>query len=136
MKGWANALFLSLLLSSGSDPDRADAGEPASGGDTVRVAASERYKANRVHRFAMGGGYRDLWEAEIELPVLDLATEAGGLIPTARFGGLQTAVLGFVNPEGRAFTFRGTDKDPSAVLHPEIPAVRLPPRSCHRRPVY
>jgi hypothetical protein len=115
-----NAFLLSLLISSASGPVPADAAEPASGGDTVRIAASERYKANRVHRFAMGGGYRDLWETEIELPVLDLATEAGGLTPTRRFGGLQTAVLGFVNPEGRAFTFRGTDKDPSAVLHPEF----------------
>jgi len=120
MKGWASALLLGLLLSPTLGATRADADEPAVGVKTVRVAASERYQANRVHRFALGGGYRDLWEAEIELPVLDLATEAGGLTPTARFGGLQTAVLGFVNPEGRAFTFRGTDKDPSAVLHPEF----------------
>ncbi len=86
----------------------------------VRVAASERYKAARLHRFTLGGGYRDLWEAEIELPMLDLAETGGGLSPTGRFGGLQTAVLGLKGPDGRAYTFRGTDKDPSTMLDEEL----------------
>ena len=86
--------------------------------EAVRVAASERYEAGRVHRFAFGGGYRDLWAVPIELPLLDLSHEGGGLTPTRRFGGLQTAVLGFRGEDGRLYTFRGTDKDPSAVLDP------------------
>ena len=88
--------------------------------DRVKVAASDRYQAGRVHRFVLGGGYRDLWEVEIDLPVLDLEKEAGGLVPTGRFGGLQTAVLGFEAANGRSYTFRGTDKDPSAVLDPVL----------------
>ena len=83
---------------------------------TATVAASERYAKSRIHAFFFGGGYRDIWKAEIELPVLDLQTEGGGLTPTGRFGGLQTAVLGFKSADGRAFSFRGTDKDPSAIL--------------------
>jgi hypothetical protein len=86
----------------------------------VRVAASDRYEAARLHRFTFGGGYRDLWETEIELPVLDLANTGGGIVPTARFGGLQTAVLGFKGPDGRAYTFRGTDKDPSTMLDDDL----------------
>ncbi|MCR9093139.1 MAG: hypothetical protein NXI30_02880 [bacterium] len=84
--------------------------------DTVRVAASDRYKAGRVYRWALGGGYRDLWEAPILLPLLDLENEGGGLEPVGRFGGLQTAVLGLKGEDGGSYTFRGTDKDPSAVL--------------------
>lgn len=97
-------------------------GEPArvKEGTHVVVSASERYQANRVHRFILGGGYRDLWEAPIALPVLDLEGEGGGLVPTRRFGGLQTPVLGFESRDGRLFTFRGTDKDPSAVLDPVL----------------
>lgn len=87
-------------------------------GEQVRVAASERYAAGRVHRWALGGGYRDLWETPILLPLVDLNGHAGGLTPTGRFGGLQTAVLGLAGANGGAFTFRGTDKDPSAVLDP------------------
>ena len=55
--------------------------------ERVRVAASERYDKGRVHRFAFGGGYRDLWTVEIELPVLDLAVVGDGLVPIGRFGG-------------------------------------------------
>lgn len=92
----------------------------AADSDRVRVAASDRYDKGRVHRFAFGGGYRDLWKTKIELPLLDLTKEGGGLVPTGRFGGLQTAVLGFKGRDGRPYTFRGTDKDPSAVLDPQL----------------
>ncbi len=84
--------------------------------ERIIVAASERYHAGRVHRFVLGGGYRDLWQMPVELPLLDLANEGGGLTPTGRFGGLQTAVLGFKAANRKLYTFRGTDKDPSAVL--------------------
>ena len=70
----------------------------------------------RAHRFALGGGYRDLWQAEIELPLVKLETPAGTLVPTGRFGGQESAVLGLRDPDGRVYSFRGTDKDPSAVL--------------------
>ncbi len=83
---------------------------------TVRVAASKRYDKGRVHQFLFGGGYRALWKQEVELPVLDIAKTGGGLTPTGRFGGLQTAVLGFKGKDGKAYSFRGTDKDPAAVL--------------------
>lgn len=115
------SLILSFALVVGFEPAHAadaDEVETADRPGYVRVAASERYHAERIHRFALGGGYRDLWQAEIELPVLDLAAEGGGLTPTGRFGGLQTAVIGFKGKDGRAYSFRGTDKDPSAVLGP------------------
>ena len=86
----------------------------------VRKAASDRYRAGALIRFAFGDGYRDLWESEIEIPVLDLQKEGGGLVPTGRFGGLQTAVIGFRGRDGRSYSFRGTDKDPSAVLDPML----------------
>ena len=110
------ALLATLGLLCASEPARGEAKDPAGHANFVLVAASERYEATRVHRFAFGGGYRDLWEAEIELPVLNLETEGGGLVPTGRFGGLQTAVLGLEGRDGRSYSFRGTDKDPSAVL--------------------
>ncbi|MEZ4282078.1 MAG: hypothetical protein R3F21_20945 [Myxococcota bacterium] len=87
---------------------------------TETKAVSERYEANALHRFVFGDGYRALWSAPLELPVLDLEHEAGGLVATRRFGGLQTAVLAFENAEGRSFTFRASDKNPAAVLHPML----------------
>ncbi|MBL4683264.1 MAG: hypothetical protein JKY37_01645, partial [Nannocystaceae bacterium] len=76
-------------------PSAVALGAPRANAPTVRVAASQRYKAGRLHRFTAGGGYRDLWEQEIELPLLQLDVTAGGLTPTGRHGGLQSAVLAF-----------------------------------------
>jgi len=109
---WAWALA-ALAASTVERPEPTAPVEPL-----VEVSASERYQANRVHRFVLGGGYRDLWQAKIPLPLLDLEREGGGLAPTRRFGGLQTPVLGFKGADGRLYSFRGTDKDPSAVLDP------------------
>lgn len=115
--------WVPTLATAAPEPGEAAAAArvaPPPGAGRVRVAASERYRAGRVHRFALGGGYRDLWQAPIELPVLDLAAVGGGLEPVGRFGGLQTAVLGLQGADGRSYTFRGTDKDPSAVLDPML----------------
>ena len=51
---------------------------------TVRVAASDRYGTSRTNVMVLGGGYRELWKAEIELPVLDLQKRE--LVPIGRFG--------------------------------------------------
>ena len=48
------ASLLVVLLAAGVPVHAEEAGE----GTTARVAASERYRAGRVHRFALGGGYR------------------------------------------------------------------------------
>jgi hypothetical protein len=93
---------------------------PPAHADTVTVEASTRYEKNRLHQFTFGGGYRELWKAPVELPVLDLQKEGGGLTPTKRFGGNQTPVLGFKGKDGRAYSFRSTDKDPSVVLNPQL----------------
>ncbi len=87
---------------------------------TVRIEASTSYERSRVHEFTFGGGYRELWKTPVELPLLDLQHEAGGLTPTKRFGGNQTPVLAFKGADGRTYTFRSTDKDPSALLHPDL----------------
>ncbi len=87
---------------------------------TARVAAGERYRASQLHQFFFGRDYRRLWVEPIEAEVLDMATEAGGLSPVKTVGGHQTLGLALKSNDGRAFTFRGVDKDPTATLPPEL----------------
>lgn len=109
---WRLALILLALAAS---PVAAQ--EP---GTTERVVPGARYQAGWLHRFFLGNHYRHLWTTPIEVERLDLARYAGGLTPTGKGGGQQTRSLRFRSGDGREFAFRSVDKDPSAILPPEL----------------
>lgn len=96
-----------------------DAPDPSAASATRTVVAGERYRAGAFHRFFLGDDYRTLWATPIDVPVLDVRTYAGGLTPVRRVGGQQTLGLAMKGADGRAYTFRGLDKDPSDILPPE-----------------
>jgi hypothetical protein len=87
---------------------------------TRRVVPSIRYDASGIHGFFFGKDHRQLWTTAIDAEVLDLRNFAGGLQPVGTGGGQQTQALRFRAADGRPFTFRSLDKDPSAVLPPDL----------------
>jgi len=100
-------------------PAGAQNAEPI-GSDTVTVAAQEGYRAGPLRRLFFGSDYRSLWATPMRVPVLDLARYAGGLTPIQRGGGQQTKSLRFSAADGRQLQFRSVDKDPQAILPPEL----------------
>jgi hypothetical protein len=84
------------------------------------ITPQPAYAAGGLHRLLFGDHNRDLWTTTIRVPVLDLATFAGGLTPLQRGGGLQTKSLRLRGADGRVYQFRSVDKDPSSVLPPEL----------------
>lgn len=104
-------------LSSRSSKFRSNSDLPP-GQKTERVAANTHYRVGFLQRFLLGTDYRKLWVEPVQAEVLDLQKEAGGLTPAFRVGGHQTMGLAFKGADGRSYTFRGVDKDPSAVLPP------------------
>ena len=89
-------------------------------GEAVIVVAGPQYEAGGFHRFLFGSGYRDLWTMPIEVPVLDLENEAGGLKPLMVVGNLQTLGLALRGANGKSYTFRGVHKDLARVLPEEL----------------
>jgi hypothetical protein len=89
------------------------------GAETRKVTPNPEYGASGLHTFWFGKGYRDLWTTPVELEVLDLETEAGGLTVFRQVGGMQTPGLAFTGADGRSYTFRWIDKDPSRLLPEE-----------------
>ena len=87
--------------------------------ETQNVAPNPEYEAGGLHTFWLGKGYRDLWTTPVELEVLDLEKEAGGLTVFRQVGGMQTPGLAFTGADGRSYTFRWIDKDPSRLLPEE-----------------
>jgi hypothetical protein len=84
--------------------------------EVVTVTAGERYAAGDVTRALLGAHYRNLWSSPIQVPVLDLRSYAGGLIVKEVGGGQQTTSLHLSSGDGREFTFRSLDKDPTPAL--------------------
>jgi hypothetical protein len=107
----ARALPALLLLAPLSAAARAE---------TRKVVAGEQYAGGAGHRFFFGGDYRDLWTTPVEVEVLDLGKEAGGLTPVRRVGGQQTKGLALKGADGGAYTFRGLEKDPGELLDEDL----------------
>jgi ketosteroid isomerase-like protein len=84
--------------------------------EAVVTVAGAQYSAGALHRLILGEHYRELWTTPIQVSVLDLSTFAGGLVPIRRGGGMQTKSLRFMAGNGREYSFRSVDKDPSPVL--------------------
>lgn len=109
-----------LSVRGQSEPAQQATPHASAGADSVKTAAGSRYRAGWLHRFFLGSHYRDLWTTPLEVERLDLDTVAGGLQATKRGGGEQTKSLRFKGADGREYAFRSVDKDPSAVLPPEL----------------
>jgi hypothetical protein len=109
---------LALIVAAAAAADRPAAAE--TGQKTREAAISSRYDAGGFHRWLWGSDYRDLWGAPVTAEVLDLQTFAGGLKPVLRVGGQQTKGLALKGADGRDYTFRAIDKDPTTILPEEL----------------
>lgn len=110
MKYWFAGLAVATMATS---PLSAQ-GSPASRTEVI----GPQYRAGALHRFLFGGYYRNLWTTPVRIPVLDLATFAGGLTPVKEGGGQQTHSLRLLGADGRQYAFRSVDKDPAGSLPP------------------
>lgn len=115
----AMALLVAALHLGGADAVGAEAGQlihrsiPEQSDTTHVVVPGERFKAGRLHRWTYGSNYRQLWTTPIEVSVLDLNAVGGGLSPMRTGGFGQSISLHFMGQDGRRYTVRSLDKDPS-----------------------
>lgn len=68
------------------------------------------------HRFWLGSGYRKIWAAPVELKVLQLDKEKGGLKPVGLGGGFQTRSLRLQDAAGKQWVLRSVQKYPERRL--------------------
>lgn len=86
----------------------------------VTIIAHQDYGSSQFHQWLFGSDYRDLWTSPIEIIPLDLQTFADGLTPVKQVGQLQTLGLALKGNNGKAYTFRSVEKDPTKVLPAEF----------------
>ncbi len=86
---------------------------PPPGATTHVVVPGERFRAGSFKRWFYGSDYRDLWTTPIEVEVIDLGSVGGGLTPLRTGGFGQSISLHFTGEDGRRYTVRSLDKDPT-----------------------
>jgi hypothetical protein len=120
---WAGCLVIAGLFATPvvalSAEAVAEAAPAVARPQTRTIVAGKQFDRSGKWRFWFGEGYRRAWATPVEIPVLDLKTEAGGLTPVRQVGGLQTVGLALKGANGRDFTFRKLEKHPERVLPKE-----------------
>jgi hypothetical protein len=83
----------------------------------VLISASDKYKnPNGFRKKVLGQNYRATWSMPVQLNVLNIRTEKGGLTPGSLGGGKQTKSLRLKDKLGREYTLRTLDKDPEKAI--------------------
>ncbi len=120
----ALALAVPAAVTAQEDPPtqgpRIHRSVPPPGAKTHRVVPGERFRASPSKRWFYGDNYRDLWTTPIEVAVLDLDAVGGGLTPLRTGGFGQSVSLHFTGEDGRRYTVRSLDKDPTKRLEDDI----------------
>ncbi|MCG9131155.1 hypothetical protein J5I95_05660 [Candidatus Poribacteria bacterium] len=127
-----NALLLSLVLALSVSTEATPQTEPPppgyrihrsippQGAKTHVVIPGERFRIGGFKRWFYGSDYRDLWTTPIEVAVLDLDSVGGGLTPLRTGGFGQSISLHFTGADGRRYTVRSLDKDPTKRIWEEL----------------
>ena len=84
--------------------------------ELIKTKAAGIYNVKKFKSSLLGAHYRDVWNAEIEMPVINLEKEHGGLTPIKRGGGMQTKSLRLEDPKGRQYVLRSIQKDVTPVV--------------------
>lgn len=105
---WGAGTALLLALSTIS--------APSAWAETRQVTADPGLEASVFHKFWWGDAYRSEWTTPIEVEVLDLRKEGGGLEIVRQVGGMQTPGLALKGADGKAYTFRSVAKDLTRIL--------------------
>jgi hypothetical protein len=86
----------------------------------IKVAADPQLKGNGSQNFLVGKNYRKEWVEPIKVPILNLNTAKGGLVPEKLAGGKETKSLRVNDSAGRQWAFRSVEKFPENAIPPEL----------------
>lgn len=88
---------------------------------TVKTSANAGYDdVSKFKRVLLGEHYRKEWSTEVDIPVLNLDSVAGGLTPIKLGGGKQTKSLRLQGADGKEYVLRSVNKDPAKALPVEM----------------
>lgn len=92
---------------------------PAETAGFKTVIAGKQYGTSSFHQWKWGKHYRKEWTTPVLVPMLNLDTVSGGLVPYEAGGGRQSKSLRLKDAQGREYVLRSIDKTFAGAL-PEI----------------
>ena len=85
--------------------------------DTINISGSEKYdSAGWARRIMVGTNYRKEWSTPVNMKVLNIQKEKGGLKIVSLGGGKQTKSLTLVDSKGKEWKLRTIDKNPANAI--------------------
>ncbi|MFN3402533.1 MAG: hypothetical protein ACK40G_00470 [Cytophagaceae bacterium] len=95
-------------------------------GDSVTIAASEKYLKNGIHHFFFGKHYRELWALPVTVEVFNLeqseniSSDNKIFTPIKKGGNQQTVTVRLKANDGKTYVIRGLDKVQTNALPPNM----------------
>jgi hypothetical protein len=88
----------------------------AAGQTVVSKLVNQDYERSNLGLMVLGKHYRKSFAQSLSIPMLDLSTFKGGVVPVKKGGGNQTQSVRLEAEDGRQYTMRSLAKDPSATV--------------------
>ena len=82
--------------------------------------AGAKFAANSSKKFFFGKQYRETWTTAVEVPVINLETELGGLTPIKKGGGMASNSLRLERENGEHYALRSVLKDYRKLVDPSL----------------
>jgi len=85
--------------------------------DSARITVHGAYnKVDGFHRWIFGENYRKEWATEVKLPLINIQSACGGLVPVKEGGGMQTKSMRMRDHTGKEWVIRSVEKIPDKVV--------------------
>ncbi len=84
--------------------------------DSLDYVAAPHYAAGKGKQMFLGRNYRDAWATAVKLPVMNMDTVIGGLVPLKKGGGRQSKTMRLEGSDGKQYVLRGVYKDATLTL--------------------
>lgn len=103
-------IFCNSLIPAQDNPDK----------KFIVLKPDSGYAVGWFWRFWFGDHWRDVWNTDVKVEIINPSKFDGGLRAIKKGGGLQTKSLRFESYNGRIWKFRSLEKNPSIILPPEL----------------
>ncbi|WP_462254196.1 BamA/TamA family outer membrane protein [Ekhidna sp.] len=87
---------------------------------TITVVASKKYEGTKGKYTWLGKNYREVWSTPVEVDVMDISNEKGGLKVLKKGGGMQTKSLRLEAEDGKQYVLRSIEKYPENAIPPAL----------------